>query len=127
KETDNFGRQCLLARRLIESGVRFVELSTGNVWYQHGNLKGGHERNSLATDQPIAALLTDLKGRGLLDETLIVWGGEFGRTPTVQGANGRDHTPQGFTVWLAGGGVQSGIAYGNTDDFGYHAAENRVH
>jgi hypothetical protein len=127
KETDNFGRQCLLARRLLESGVRYVELSTGNVWDQHGGLKEGHEKNSLATDRPIAALLTDLRSRGLLDDTLVVWGGEFGRTPTVQGSNGRDHNPQGFTVWLAGGGVRKGLAYGATDDYGYHAAQDRVH
>jgi len=127
KETDNFGRQCLLARRLLETGVRYVELATGNVWDQHGGLKAGHEKNSLAVDQPIAALLTDLRQRGLLEDTLIVWGGEFGRTPTVQGSNGRDHNPQGFTVWLAGGGVKAGMAYGETDDYGYHAAQNRVH
>lgn len=127
KETDGFGRQCLMARRMVEAGVRFVELSTGNVWDQHGNLKAGHEKNSQAVDLPITGLLTDLKQRGLLDETLVVWGGEFGRTPTVQGKNGRDHNPQGFTVWLAGGGVKQGIAYGETDDFGHEAAINRVH
>jgi hypothetical protein len=126
-KTDNFGRQCLLARRLAEAGVRYIELSTGNVWDQHGNLKNGHEANSLATDQPIAALLADLKARGMLDDTLVVWGGEFGRTPIVQGKNGRDHNPQGFTVWMAGGGVKGGFAYGNTDDYGYYAAEDRVH
>ena len=127
KETDNFARQCLLARRLLESGVRYVELSTGNVWDQHGGLKEGHEKNSLAVDQPIAALLTDLASRGLMDDTLVVWGGEFGRTPTVQGSNGRDHNPQGFTVWLSGGGVKQGLAYGETDDYGYHASKDRVH
>lgn len=127
KETDNFGRQCLLGRRLLESGVRYVELSTGNVWDQHGGLKAGHERNALATDRPIAALLTDLESRGLLDDTLVVWSGEFGRTPTVQGSNGRDHNPQGFCCWLAGGGVKQGFAHGETDDFGYHAAVDRVH
>ncbi len=127
KETDNFGRQCLLARRLIEAGVRYVEVSTGNVWDQHGNLKSGHEKNALATDQPIAALLADLKSRGMLEETLVVWGGEFGRTPIVQGSNGRDHNPQGFTTWLAGGGARGGLAYGHTDDYGYFAVENRVH
>jgi hypothetical protein len=125
--TDNFGRQCLLARRMVEAGVRFVELSTGNVWDQHGGLKEGHEKNSLATDLPIAALLSDLKARGLLEDTLVVWGGEFGRTPTVQGSNGRDHNPQGFCVWLAGGGVKPGLSYGETDEVGYHAARNRVH
>ncbi|MBD3674782.1 MAG: DUF1501 domain-containing protein, partial [Planctomycetaceae bacterium] len=127
KETDNFGRQCLLGRRLLEAGVRFVELSTGNVWDQHGGLREGHTRNSLATDQPIAGLLSDLKARGLLEDTLVVWTGEFGRTPTVQGSNGRDHNPQGFCCWLAGGGVKPGISYGATDDFGYHAAVDRVH
>ncbi|MCA9262306.1 MAG: DUF1501 domain-containing protein [Planctomycetales bacterium] len=125
--TDNFGRQCLLARRLIEAGARFVEVSTGNTWDQHSNLKSGHEKNALMTDQPIAALLDDLRTRGLLDDTLVVWGGEFGRTPIVQGSNGRDHNPQGFTVWMAGGGVRAGTAYGNTDDYGYYAVDRRVH
>lgn len=127
KPTDNFARQCLLARRLVEHGVRYVEVSTGNVWDQHSNLKSGHEKNSLATDQPVAALISDLKQRGMLEDTLIVWGGEFGRTPIVQGSNGRDHNPQGFTVVLAGGGVKSGIAWGNTDDYGYYAVQDRVH
>jgi hypothetical protein len=125
--TDNFGRQCLLARRLAESGFRFVEVSTGNKWDQHSNLKSGHENNSKMTDQPVAALLADLKSRGMLEDTLVVWGGEFGRTPIAQGGNGRDHNPQGFTVWLAGGGSKPGLAYGNTDEFGYFAVENRVH
>lgn len=127
KTTENFGRQCLLARRLVEAGVRYVELSTGNVWDQHGNLRDGHQKNALATDKPIAALLTDLRARGLLDETLVVWAGEFGRTPTVQGSDGRDHNPQGFTVWLAGGGIRQGLAYGESDEFGYYAQQNRVH
>lgn len=127
KATDGFGRQCLLARRMAEAGVRYIELSTGNVWDQHGNLKSGHERNALATDKPIAGLLADLKQRGLLDDTLLVWGGEFGRTPIAQGSNGRDHNPQGFTMWLAGGGVRGGMAYGESDEYGYYAAENRVH
>ena len=125
--TDNFGRQCLLARRLAESGVRYIEVSTGNKWDQHGNLKSGHAKNALMTDQPVAALLADLKSRGMLEDTLVVWGGEFGRTPIAQGTNGRDHNPQGFTTWLAGGGVKPGIAYGNTDEYGYYAVENRVH
>jgi hypothetical protein len=125
--TDNFGRQCLLARRLAEAGVRYVEVSTGNVWDQHGNLKSGHEKNARMTDLPVAALLADLKSRGMLDDTLVVWGGEFGRTPIAQGANGRDHNPQGFTTWMAGGGVKGGLAYGNTDDYGYYAVEDRVH
>jgi len=127
KQTDNFGRQCLLARRLVEAGVRYVEVSTGNVWDQHGNLKSGHEKNALATDQPVAALLADLKARGMLEDTLLVWGGEFGRTPIVQGSNGRDHNPQGFTTWMAGGGSKGGITYGSTDDFGYYAQVDRVH
>lgn len=127
KATDEFGRQCLLARRLVESGIRYVELSTGNVWDQHGGLRAGHAKNSMAVDQPIAALLNDLDQRGLLDETLVVWAGEFGRTPIVQGNDGRDHNPQGFTVWLAGGGVRSGFSFGETDEVGYFAAKDRVH
>ena len=125
--TDNFARQCILARRLAEAGVRYIELSTGNKWDQHGNLKSGHEENALMTDRPIAALLADLKARGMLDDTLVVWSGEFGRTPIVQGTNGRDHNPQGFTAWMAGGGVRGGLAYGKTDDYGYYATEDRVH
>ncbi len=127
KETDNFAKQCVLARRLAEAGVRYIQVSTGNVWDQHGNLQAGHEKNCREVDQPIAALLTDLKTRGLLDDTLVVWGGEFGRTPIVQGSNGRDHNPQGFTMWMAGGGVKGGLAYGNTDEYGYFAQEDRVH
>jgi len=127
KETDTFGRQCLLARRFAEAGVRYIQVSTPNVWDQHSNLKKGHEKNAWAVDQPIAGLLTDLKQRGLLDDTLVVWGGEFGRTPIVQGANGRDHNPQGFTMWLAGGGVRGGLAHGETDEFGYYAVKDKVH
>lgn len=127
KATDNFGRQCLLARRLAEAGVRFIQVSSGNVWDQHSNLRSGHEKNALATDQPVAALIRDLKQRGMLEETLIVWGGEFGRTPIVQGKNGRDHNPQGFTMLLAGGGTRGGHAHGETDEFGYHAVADRVH
>ncbi len=127
KETDNYGRQCLLARRFAEAGVRYIQVSTPNVWDQHGNLKEGHEKNALAVDKPIAGLLTDLKQRGLLDDTLVVWGGEFGRTPIAQGGNGRDHNPQGFTMWLAGGGVKGGHAHGETDDFGYYAVRDKVH
>ena len=129
-----YARQCLVARRLIERGVRFVELSclsynigggnAPNPWDHHGEVKDGHARMANQVDQPIAALLTDLKARGLLDHTLVVWAGEFGRTPFSQGSNGRDHNPFGFSVWLAGGGVKGGIAYGATDDFGYRAAEN---
>lgn len=127
KETDNFGRQCLLARRLAEAGVRFIQVSSGNVWDQHGKLREGHAKNSLATDKPIAGLILDLKQRGLLDETLIVWGGEFGRTPVVQGSDGRDHNPHGFTMVLAGGGARGGYAHGETDEFGYYAVKDRVH
>jgi len=127
KETQSFGKSCLLARRLVESGVRFVTVSSGQVWDQHGNLESGHNKNALATDQPIAALIADLKQRGLWDDTLIVWGGEFGRTPVVQGKNGRDHNPQGFSMVLSGGGVRSGFAYGQTDEFGYYAQQDRVH
>ncbi|KAA5547359.1 DUF1501 domain-containing protein [Roseiconus nitratireducens] len=127
KSTDAFGRSCLLARRLAENGVRFITVSSGQVWDQHSNLKSGHEKNALATDQPVAALIRDLRQRGLWDDTLIVWGGEFGRTPVVQGSNGRDHNPQGFSVVLSGGGVRPGFAYGQTDEFGYYAREDRVH
>ena len=125
-----FGRQCLLARRLIERGVRFVELTCPSVghdrWDQHGGLKAGHEKNALAVDQPIAALLTDLKQRGLLDETLVVWAGEFGRTPFAQGSDGRDHNPFGFSIWLAGGGIKGGTIHGQTDECGYKVVENKV-
>jgi len=124
-----YATQCLRARRLIESGVRFVEITcppgaSNGTWDQHGNLKAGHEKNALDTDQPIAALIKDLKARGLLEETLIVWAGEFGRTPHSAGRDGRDHHPEGFTVWLAGGGVKGGTIYGATDEMGMHAVEN---
>jgi hypothetical protein len=125
-----FARQCLLARRLVERGVRFVQLTCPNVghdrWDQHSDLKSGHEKNALAVDQPIAALLADLKQRGLYEETLVLWSGEFGRTPFAQGSNGRDHNPFGFSCWLAGGGVKGGTIFGATDDYGYHAIENKV-
>lgn len=130
KPTQLFARQCLLARRLVERGVRFVEVLCPSVgadrWDQHSNLRKGHEDNARATDQPVAALLTDLASRGLLDETLVLWGGEFGRTPMAQGSDGRDHNPFGFTVWLAGGGVKGGTIYGQTDDYGYYVVENKV-
>ncbi len=125
--TDSFGRGCLLARRLAEAGVRFITVSSGQVWDQHGGLKAGHQKNADATDRPIAALIRDLKQRGLYDDTLIIWGGEFGRTPVVQGKDGRDHNPQGFSMVLSGGGVKGGFAYGNTDEYGYYSVENRVH
>jgi len=128
--TKKFGTQCLLARRLVERGVRFVELTinpgNGDRWDQHGNLKGGHEKNALAVDQPIAGLLSDLKSRGLLDSTLIVFSGEFGRTPFAQGKNGRDHNPQGFSLWMAGGGIRGGTIYGATDEYGYRVVENKL-
>jgi len=126
--TDNFGRQCLLARRFAEKGVRFIQVNHAFKWDQHANLKRDHERNAREVDKPIAGLLTDLKQRGLLKDTLVLWGGEFGRTPTAQGAmDGRDHNPHGFTMWLAGGGAKGGFSYGATDDYGYRAAENKVH
>jgi hypothetical protein len=130
-ETAMFGRQCLLARRLVERGVRFVQLyhTTGGFqpWDQHSDLKGGHAKNALATDRPIAGLLEDLQARGLLEDTLVIWGGEFGRTPAAEGTNGRDHHPYGFTMWLAGGGVRGGMAHGETDEFGWDAVQDRVH
>lgn len=125
--TKNFGQQCLMARRFIEQGVRFVQCTHSYKWDQHGNLKADHSRNAREVDQPIAALLHDLKARGLLDSTLVLWGGEFGRTPVAQGDDGRDHNPQGYTMWLAGGGIKSGLVYGHTDDYGYYAVENKVH
>ena len=125
--TQNFGRQCLMARRFAERGVRFVQVSHSYKWDQHGNLKAEHGRNALEVDQPIAALLTDLKQRGLLEDTLVLWGGEFGRTPVAQGGDGRDHNPQGYTMWLAGGGIKPGIRWGATDDYGYYAVEDKMH
>ncbi|MEX2118687.1 MAG: DUF1501 domain-containing protein [Pirellulales bacterium] len=129
--TELFGGQCLLARRLVERGVRFVEVLCpkvpGDRWDQHSALKEGHENNARATDKPVAGLLKDLKARGLLEETLVVWAGEFGRTPMAQGSDGRDHNPFGFSIWLAGGGVKGGTIYGATDDYGYFAIENKVH
>jgi hypothetical protein len=124
--TENFGRQCLLARRLIERGVRFVQCSHSYKWDQHSDLKNGHENNAREVDLPIAGLITDLKQRGLLEDTLVLWGTEFGRTPVAQDNNGRDHNPYGFTMWMAGAGVKGGMAYGATDDFGYYSVEKRV-
>jgi hypothetical protein len=126
KPTDDFGRQCLLARRFAEAGVRYIQVSHSFKWDQHGNLKQ-HEKNALEVDKPIAGLLTDLAARGLLKDTLVLWGGEFGRTPVAQGRDGRDHNPQGFTMWLAGGGVRGGMTYGATDEFGYFAVKDRMH
>ncbi|MGD9854000.1 MAG: DUF1501 domain-containing protein [Planctomycetaceae bacterium] len=129
-----YARQCLSARRLIERGVRFIELSCltagigagngPNPWDQHGDLEKGHAALAKQVDQPIAGLLTDLKSRGLLEETLVIWAGEFGRTPFSQGSNGRDHNPFGFSIWLAGGGIKGGAIYGATDEYGYHTVEN---
>jgi hypothetical protein len=128
-----YGKQCLLARRLVERGVRFIELSclpqqlgagqAPNPWDQHGQLKEGHGNMARQVDQPIAGLLKDLKSRGLLDSTLVVWAGEFGRTFFAQGSDGRDHNPYGFSIWMAGGGVRGGMSLGETDDLGYHAVE----
>lgn len=129
--TRKYGLQCLIARRMVEKGVRFIELTCPSVkgadrWDAHSNLRHNHSNNALAVDQPIAGLLKDLKARGLLDETLVIFAGEFGRTPFAQGRDGRDHNPYGFTVWMAGGGVKGGQAYGATDEFGYRTVENRV-
>ncbi len=134
-ETGNFARQCLLARRLAERGVRYIQVShahslpfNNEQWDQHSHLVKGHSINVRQIDRPIAGLITDLKARGLLEDTLILWGGEFGRTPTVQkgsGELGRDHHPEGFTMWMAGGGVKGGYRYGSTDDYGYYAVEDR--
>ncbi|MBT6918325.1 MAG: DUF1501 domain-containing protein [Planctomycetaceae bacterium] len=127
KETLDFGHRCLLARRFCEAGVRYIQVSTPYVWDQHNNLVKGHTRNALSVDKPIAGLLEDLKQRGMFDDTLVVWGTEFGRTPVVQGKNGRDHNPAGFTVWLSGAGVEAGFSHGSTDEFGYFAQDNKVH
>ncbi len=128
--TRTYGAQCLMARRLVEQGVRFVELTinrgNGDRWDQHGQLKEGHTKNALAVDQPIAALIKDLKARGLLDSTLLVFAGEFGRTPFAQGRDGRDHNPQGFSIWMAGGGIKGGTVYGATDEYGYRVVDGKM-
>ena len=128
--TRTFGAMCLAARRLVERGVRFIEVTCPSVgadrWDQHSKLVEGHQNNCRAVDQPTAGLLKDLKARGLLEQTLVLWGGEFGRTPMAQGSDGRDHNPYGFSMWLAGGGVRGGMTYGATDDYGYFAVENRT-
>lgn len=126
-ETDDFGRQCLLARRFAEAGVRFIQVSTGYKWDAHKDLFDTHNKIARATDRPIAGLLRDLKGRGMLDDTLVLWGAEFGRTPFAEGSNGRDHNPQGYTMWMAGAGVRGGMAYGETDEYGHRAAVDKVH
>ena len=125
--TDRFGRQCVMARRLVEAGVRFVEVTAPVGWDHHFLLKDELTKSAAATDRPVAGLLTDLKQRGLLKDTLVVWAGEFGRTPYAQSVHGRDHNNKGYTIWMAGGGVKGGLAYGATDEFGYQAVENPVH
>ena len=135
KTTEIFGRQCLMARRLVERGVRFVQVyhtetskrSSCQLWDQHAGLKEELPINCASTDKPIAGLLKDLKSRGMLEDTLVIWGGEFGRTPTAEGDNGREHHPFGFTMFLAGGGIKGGMVHGATDEFGWHATENKVH
>ena len=129
KTTAPFGRNCLMARRLVERGVRFIQLysGSGSKWDAHSKIEQNHTARCRETDVPVAGLLADLEQRGLLDETLVIWGGEFGRTPMSEKGDGRDHNPYGFTVWLAGGGVRGGLAYGATDEFGYAAVENKVH
>ena len=126
KHTDNFARQCLMARRMAEAGVRYIELGHTN-WDQHRRLTSTLRTNGLETDQPIAALLTDLDQRGLLEDTLVIWSGEFGRLPEIENGDGRSHNADGFCLWMAGGGVKGGLAYGNTDEYGYKSVENRVH
>jgi len=123
---DRFGKMCLMARRMVERGVRYVQLISAG-WDAHGDCRGNHDAQAGKTDQPIAGLIQDLDQRGLLDSTLLVWVGEFGRTPIRQGSNGRDHHPYGFSAWMAGGGVQGGKVIGATDDFGFHAVEDKVH
>ena len=130
ENTRTYAAQCLMARRLVERGVRFVELTinpgNGDRWDQHSNLVDGHQQNAASVDQPIAGLIKDLKSRGMLDDTLLVFSGEFGRTPFAQGTNGRDHNPQGFSMWMAGGGIKGGQTYGATDEYGYRVIENKL-
>jgi hypothetical protein len=128
-ETAEFGTRCLLARRMVEAGVRFVQVFSGdtNGWDAHTDVEGNHGKLCLQSDKPIAGLLTDLKRRGLLKDTLVVWGGEFGRTPMTEGTTGRDHNPHGFSMWLSGGGVKGGQALGSTDAIGLRAAEGKTH
>jgi uncharacterized protein (DUF1501 family) len=126
KATADYGQKCLLARRLVERGVRFVVVNHTN-WDQHSGLFAGHAKNAAAVDRPIAGLLQDLKHRGLLDDTLVIWGGEFGRTPNTEGKDGRDHNTTAFTMWLAGGGVKRGHIHGTTDEFGAYITEGRIH
>ena len=132
KPTNDFGRNCVVARRLVERGVRFVQLYSGganDTWDAHENIERNHGNHAAEIDQPIAALLTDLQQRGLLDSTLVIWGGEFGRMPFSEGENapGRNHNPYGFCMWTAGGGVKGGVSYGETDEFGFEAVVDKVH
>ncbi len=126
-KTQDFGWQCLLARRLAERGVRYIQCTHSYKWDQHGELFVKHNENAKEVDKPIAGLLADLKARGLLKDTLVIWAGEFGRTPISQGGDGRDHNPYGYSIWMAGGGVKPGFVYGATDEIGYHAVEDRMH
>lgn len=126
-KTKDFGTQCLMARRFAEAGVRFLQVTHSYKWDAHGNVRDNHRKNAAEVDKPIAGLLKDLKQRGLLEDTLLLWGGEFGRTPTTQGSDGRDHNNVGYTMFMAGGGVRGGMRYGATDEFGYFAAQDKVH
>jgi hypothetical protein len=126
-ETEGFGRQCLIARRLVERGVRFVQLHTESNWDHHTGIRTLLPSCCAGIDRPVAGLLKDLKARGLLDETIVIWGGEFGRSPVAQKGDGRDHHPYGFTMWLAGGGIKGGLVHGATDEFGWYAVEDKVH
>jgi hypothetical protein len=125
--TDNFARQCLLARKFAEKGVRYIQVSTDYTWDHHTKNNEGLVKECAQVDKPIAGLLTDLQQRGMLEDTLVVWGSEFGRTPTVENGDGRNHHPAAFTMWMAGGGVKGGVTYGSTDDFGFHPVENPMH
>ncbi|MCA9215864.1 MAG: DUF1501 domain-containing protein, partial [Planctomycetales bacterium] len=127
KQTDNFARQCLLARKFAERGVRYIQVSTDYTWDHHQKVKDGTITESAKVDRPIAGLLEDLARRGLLEDTLVLWGAEFGRTPMVENGDGRNHHPKGFTMWMAGGGVRPGLSYGATDEYGYRPVENPVH
>jgi uncharacterized protein (DUF1501 family) len=126
-ETKDFGWQCLLARRLAERGVRYIQCTHSYKWDQHGQLYSKHTENAKEVDKPIAGLLKDLKSRDMLKDTLVIWAGEFGRTPVSQGGDGRDHNPYGYSIWMAGGGVKPGFIYGATDEIGYYAVEDRMH
>lgn len=125
--TADFAWQCILARRLAERGVRYIQCTHSYKWDQHSNLFNDHTKNAREVDRPIAGLIKDLKSRGLLEDTLVIWAGEFGRTPVSESGDGRDHNPYGYSIWMAGGGVKAGMVYGATDDIGYHAVEDRMH